>query len=88
MKVKVTSESVEKKASVRVVVGLYPLHEAVVGTWDGEVAQLVRTSDRHAVRFLGTARDFSPRVNFQCRLSYVCPYTPVRNCMHLHLRAR
>ena len=48
MKVKVTSESVEKKASVRVVVGLYPLHEAVVGTWDGEVAQLVRTSDRHA----------------------------------------
>ena len=27
------------------------------------------------VRFPGAAKDFSPRVNFQCRLSYVCPYT-------------
>ena len=38
--------------------------------------------------FPGAGRDFSPRVNFQCRLSYVCPYTPVCNHMHLHLCAR
>ena len=25
------------------------------------------------LRFPGAARDFSPRVNFHCRLSYVCP---------------
>ena len=40
------------------------------------------------VRFPGAERDFSPRVNFQYRLSYVCPYTPVCNRMHLHLCAR
>ena len=28
------------------------------------------------VRFPGAARNLSPRVNFQCRLFYVCPYTP------------
>ena len=39
----------------------------------GDVAQLVerRTgTPLMQVRFLGAARDFSPRVNFQCRLSY------------------
>ena len=28
------------------------------------------------------ARDFSPRVNFQCRLCHVCLYTPICNYMH------
>ena len=39
----------------------------------GDVAQLVerRTGTPLAqVQFPGAARDFSPRVNFQCRLSY------------------
>ena len=39
------------------------------------------------VRFPG-ARDFSPRVNFQWRLSYARLYTPVCNRMHEHLCAR
>ena len=34
------------------------------------------------VQFPGVARDLSHRVNFQCRLSYVCPYTPVCNRIH------
>ena len=40
------------------------------------------------VRFPGVARDLSPRVNFQCKLSYVRSYTPVCNRIHLHLCAR
>ena len=40
------------------------------------------------VRFPRTAREFSPRVNFQCRLSYVCSYTPMSNHMHQHLSVR
>ena len=39
----------------------------------GDVAQLVehRTgTSLTQVRFPGAARDFSPKVNFQCRLSY------------------
>ena len=41
------------------------------------------------VRFPGAARDFfSPRVIFQCRLFYVCPYTPMCKRMHLHPCAR
>ena len=55
----------------------------------GNVAQLVehRTSTPLTqVRFPGAARDFSP--NFQCGLSYVCPYAPVCNRMHSHLCAR
>ena len=35
----------------------------------------------------GVARDFSPRVNFQCRLSYSVCTAPVCNCMHQHLCA-
>ena len=31
------------------------------------------------------ARDFSPRVNFQCRLSYSVCTASVSNCMHQHL---
>ena len=50
----------------------------------GDVAQLVRASDRHAddvglIPRCGEGFFFLPRVNFQCRLSYVCPYTPVCN---------
>ena len=40
---------------------------------DGDVAQLVehRTGTPPTqVRFPGAAREFSPKVNFQCRLSY------------------
>ena len=35
------------------------------------------------VRVPGAARDFSPRVNLQCRLSYVVHTAPVCNCMTL-----
>ena len=41
--------------------------------WGGDVVQLIeRWTDTLLthVRFPGAARDFSPRVNFQCRLSY------------------
>ena len=51
----------------------------------GNVAQLVRASDHHAAEagsIPQCARDFSPTVNFQCRLSYVCPHTPMCNRMH------
>ena len=34
------------------------------------------------VRVPGAARDFSFRVNFQCRLCYVCPHTPVFSRTH------
>ena len=51
----------------------------------GDVAQLVerRTgTPLTKVRFLGAARDFSSRVNFQCRLSYGVRTPPVCNRMH------
>ena len=52
---------------------------------DGDVAQFVLcqagTLLMH-VQFPGTARDFSPQVNFQCRLSFMRPYTPTCNRMH------
>ena len=39
------------------------------------------------LRFPGAARDFSPRVNFQCRLSYgvrtpQCAITDINICVH------
>ena len=40
------------------------------------------------VRVLGAPRNFSPRVNFQCRLSYGVRTVPVCNRMHQHLRGR
>ena len=57
----------------------------------GAVAQLVehRTGTPPTqVRFPGAARDFSPRVNFQCRLSYGVRTPPVCNRVHSHLCAR
>ena len=39
------------------------------------------------IRIPSAARDFSPRVNFQCRLSYGVRTTPVCNRMHQHLCA-
>ena len=62
----------------------------------GDVAQLVEHrpgTPLTQVRIPGAARDFSPRVNFQCRLSYVCPYTHVYICAHVkdpvvHVRVR
>ena len=56
-----------------------------------------RASDRHAadagklstqVRFPGAARDFSPRVSFQCRLSYgvrtpPCAIACIYTCAHV-----
>ena len=38
-------------------------------------------------RFPGATRDFSPRANFQCWLSYLCLHTPMCNHMHEHLGA-
>ena len=49
------------------------------GTKTGDVAQLVKhptVTPLMQVQFLVVARDFSPRVKFQCRFSYVCPHTP------------
>ena len=50
-----------------------------VGGRGRDVAQLVERRNGMAltlVRFPGAARDlFLPRIIFQCRLSYVCPYT-------------
>ena len=50
------------------------------------------------VRFPGTARDFSPRINFQCRLSYgvrthPCAIAYINKCSHVkhhafHVRVR
>ena len=50
----------------------------------GDVAQLVerRTgTPLRQVRFPGAARDFSPRVNFQCRVSYDVRTPLVCNCV-------
>ena len=55
------------------------------GVGGGDVALLVeyRTiTPLTQVRLPGAARDFSPRVNFQCRLFYACLYTPVCNPVH------
>ena len=59
--------------------------------WDGDVAQLVESqtgTPLTQVRFPGAARDFSPGVNFQCRLSYgvrTPPYaiTCIDICAHM-----
>ena len=58
---------------------------------DGDVAQLTerRTgTPLTQVRFPGPSRDFSPRVNFQCRLSYgvrtsPCAIARIYNCAHV-----
>ena len=34
------------------------------------------------VRVPGVAKDFAPRVSFQCRLSYSVYTAPACNCMH------
>ena len=57
----------------------------------GDVAQLVdhwTGTPPRQVRFPGAARDFSPRVSFQCRLSYGVRTPPCANRMPLHLCAR
>ena len=59
--------------------------------WVGDVAQLVqrRTGTPLAqVRLPGAAGDFSPRVNFRCRLSYAvrtppCAITCINICAHV-----
>ena len=72
-----------------------PAREAALFTCDdkqgGDVAQLVehRTGTSPTqVRFPGAARDFSPRVNFQCRLSYgvrtpPCAIACNYDCVHV-----
>ena len=68
---------------------------------DGNVAQLVEhqtVTPPTQVRFPGAARDFSPRVNFQCRLSYGVRTSPraiacICICAHVkdpvvHVRVR
>ena len=53
--------------------------------YGGDVAELVEhptVTPLTQVQFPSAARDFSPTVNFQCRLSYVCPYIPMCNRMH------
>ena len=67
----------------------------------GDVAQLVEHQTGMLptqVRFPGAARDFSPKVNFQCRLSYgvrtpPCAIAWIYICAHvkdpgIHVKAR
>ena len=57
----------------------------------GDVAQLVEHrigTPPTQVRFPGAAKDFSPRVNVQYRLSEGARTPPFCNHMHLHLCAR
>ena len=80
-----------RKELSRLVVALLTSEMSSYSPMGGDVAQLIerRTgTPLTQVRFLSAARDFPSRVNFQCRLSYVCPYTPVGNPMQLHLCAR
>ena len=55
-------------------------------TKGGDVAQLV---EHRPVTPLTPwcGKGFSPRVNFQCRLSHVCPYTSVCHGTHYYLSA-
>ena len=49
---------------------------------DGDEAQLVErrtVASLTQVWFPGVARDFAPRANLLCRLSYMCPYTLMCN---------
>ena len=58
--------------------------------WGGDIAQLVElwiSMLPTQVRLPGMARDFPPRVNFQCRLSYGVRTPLVCNRMHLFLCA-
>ena len=55
------------------------------GSWGEDVAQLVQRrtgTPLRQVRFPGAARDSSPNVNFQCRLSYGARAAPVCNRLH------
>ena len=60
-------------------------------TWGGDVAQLVERRTGMLltrVRLPGAARHFSPRVNFQCRLSYgvrtiPCAIACIYICAHV-----
>ena len=73
----------------------------VPNTLVGDVAQLVEyrtVTPLTQVRFPGAARDFSPRVNFQCRFSYgvctpPCAIAYIYTCAHVkdpvvHVRLR
>ena len=65
--------------------------DVVQGFRGGNVAQLVEHcigTPLTQVQFPGVARDFSPRVNFQCRLSYsvltpLCVITWFYICVHV-----
>ena len=64
----------------------YP-HLVTVGMWLSWLEHRTVTPLTQA-RFPGAARDFSPRVNFQCRPSYVCLYIPcaiacINICAHV-----
>ena len=69
----------------------FVIYANVCVAWDGDVAQLVehRTGTPPTqVRFPGTARDFSPRVKYQCRLSYgvrtpPCTIACIYICAHV-----
>ena len=62
-----------------------------VDSWGGDVVQFVEHQTGTLpmqVRFPGAARDFSPRVHFQCRLSHgartpCCGITCINICAHV-----
>ena len=62
-----------------------------LNVWGRDAAQLLQCQTGTLlmqVRFPGAARDFSPRVNFQCRLSYdvhtpTCVITYINICAHI-----
>ena len=67
---------------------------SVIPTLEVGITQLVKHPTEKPgailtrVRVPGAAKDFSPRVNFLCRLSYGVRTAPVYNHMHQHLCAR
>ena len=71
---------------------VFKLYVSMTLVWSGDVAQLVehQTSTLlRQVRFPGAARDFSPRVNFQCRLCYgVCTPPCATTCINICARVK
>ena len=66
---------------------LYFLHEYGWGLLSGQCLTEKPGIILIQVQIPSAAKDFSPRANFQCRLSYSVHTALVCNCMHQHLCA-
>ena len=72
---------------------MFPASAGGGGGGEGDVAQLVREHRTDPlptqVRFPGAVRDFSPRVKFQCRLSYGVRTLPCAiACIYIHAHVK